>query len=68
MGFFFSLHLQEDDRCIEANIHVFLGGIFFRVETVKCVLPCSVESCWFEPLFYVKIVGALLCLNSTLAV
>lgn len=59
----FLLYLPKDDSCIKANIHIFLGGIFFRVETVKCVLPFSVESCWFEPLFYVKIIGALLCLN-----
>lgn len=65
---FFPLHLPKDDSSRKANIHVFLGGIFFRVVTVKCVLSFSVESCWFEPLFYVKIVGALLCLNSTLAV
>lgn len=67
MGFF-SLHLPKGDSCIKANIHMFFGGIFFRVETLKCVPPFSVESCWFEPLFYVKIIGALLCLNSIVAV
>lgn len=65
---FFPLHLPMDDSSRNANIHVFLGDIFFRVVTVKSVVSFSVESCWFEPLFYVKIVGALLCLNSTLTV